>query len=103
MLTLRVVSDKRDKKKNLLKSMPGGIFLPVKDPRFFLARTTTDTNWFMSGLRGKPDPGHPEAFDLPLDDPSGRIYAFRKTTYTTARRMAMASSTQQSCPGTPPS
>lgn len=73
MLTLSVVSDKRDKKKNLLKSMPGGIFLPVKDPRFFLARTTTDTNWFMSGLRGKPDPGHPEAFDLPLDDPSGRI------------------------------
>lgn len=52
--------------------MTGHIFLPVKDPSLS-AHTTTDTNWFMSGLRGQTDPGHPEAFDLPRDDPSGRI------------------------------
>ena len=59
-------------KNELLSSMPGGIFLPLKDASL-KGLTDTDTNWFMSGLRGKQAAGEAESFDLPCDDPDGRI------------------------------
>jgi hypothetical protein len=64
-------------KNDLLRDMPGGIFKPLKDTRF-PGLSDTDTNWFMSGLRGRKEGGgHPEAFDLPRDDPSDRILCLR--------------------------
>jgi hypothetical protein len=59
-------------KNELLSSMPGGIFLPLKDASL-KGLTNADTNWFMSGLRGKQAAGEAESFDLPCDDPDGRI------------------------------
>lgn len=63
-------------KNELLESMPGNTFLPLKDltqPGL----SDKDTNWFMSGLRGRRTNGSAESFDLPRDDPHGRILCVR--------------------------
>lgn len=56
---------------------PENTFLPIKDvgqP----GMSDSDSNWFMSGLRGRStSQGDGETFDLPSDDPVGRVLCVR--------------------------
>lgn len=63
-------------KNELLESMPGNTFLPLQDVTKE-GLSDHDTNWFMSGLRGLRTNGSAESFDLPRDDPHGRILCVR--------------------------
>ena len=52
---------------------PENTFLPMKDVKQ-KGMSDKDTNWFMSGLlRREKSQGNGETFDLPGDDPEGRI------------------------------
>lgn len=56
---------------------PPNTFLPMKDVAQ-PGMSDKDTNWFMSGLRGRSDSGgRGETFDLPGDDPEGRVLCVR--------------------------
>lgn len=73
----RVTVTKPNHRKNekLLEFKGENLFLPMKDASQ-PGMSDTDTNWFMSGLRGKLT-GSGETFDLPRDDPAGRVLCVR--------------------------
>lgn len=70
----KIVSTKNDK---LSEFKPENTFLPMKDVEQ-PGMSDKDTNWFMSRLRGRStSQGNGETFDLPLDDPDGRVLCVR--------------------------
>ncbi|KAG0580919.1 hypothetical protein KC19_4G210700 [Ceratodon purpureus] len=70
----KIVIIKNDK---LLEFRPENTFLPMKDVEQ-PGMSDNDTNWFMSRLRGRSiTPGSGETFDLPMDDPEGRVLCVR--------------------------
>lgn len=66
------------KNEKLLELKAENTFLPMKDVTQ-PGMSDTDTNWFMSGLRGgtTSQVGNGETFDLPRDDPHGRVLCVR--------------------------